>query len=287
MKRIPDRLGASRPRDKDFDPAIRATIPLAFRARFALCIAHSITVKPKGGSMRSRIAPLQAAWTTALCLAWIAHPAAAAPPVEVTTCGQVVVGKGTLTGDLDCSGSPDAAVRLENGSQLDLAGFTITADVTGVQCKAGCRVNGPGTIRRVIAGEDHTVGVFGHQGTRVQGGVSLDGWRLGAFALGSLRIDDVAVTGSVIGAIGAPIRVTRSTFTGNEVGVAGSSGTKDGVHYTFFAVRIADSTFADNDIDITAYRRPKVRDVSCTTSAHRTIPATPYSGGDEWEICTP
>lgn len=237
--------------------------------------------------MRTRIAPLHAAWITALCLVSIAHPAAAAPPVEVTSCGQVVVGKGFLGGDLDCSGFPDAAVRLENGSALELRGFTITADVTGVQCKAGCRVKGPGTIRRILADEAHTVGVFGHQGTRVQGGVSLEGWRLGAFVLGSLRVDDVTVTGSVIGAIGAPIRVSHSTFTGNEIGVAGAEGTKDGVHYTFFAVRIAESSFADNDIDITAYRRPKVRDVACTTSAHRTIPATPYSGGDEWGICTP
>jgi hypothetical protein len=237
--------------------------------------------------MRSRNAPLHAAWTTALCLVWIAQPAAAAPPTEVTSCGQVVVGNGFLSGDLDCSGSADAAVRLENGARLSLGGFTITADVTGVQCKAGCRVIGPGTIRRVIVGDAHTVGVFGHQGTRVEGGVSIEGWRHGILVLGSARVDDATISGSVFGAIGAPIRVTGSTFSGNEVGVAGSEGTKDGVHYTFFGVRIAESSFSDNDIDITSYRRPKVRDVACTTSAHRTIPATPYSGGDEWEICTP
>ena len=77
-------------------------------------------------------------------------------------------------------------------------------------------------------------------------------------------------------------------ITGNGVaGVRAYEGTKDGVHYLFYACKIKGTSFSGNDLDIQSYRRPVVRNSSCTTSDQLTIPNTPYGGGDEWGVCTP
>jgi hypothetical protein len=47
---------------------------------------------------------------------------------------------------------------------------------------------------------------------------------------------------------------------------------------------LAGFTLTANDI-IESYREPVVRGSSCTTTYHLTIPDTPYSGGDEWDVC--
>lgn len=61
----------------------------------------------------------------------------------VTTCGQAVSGDAMLTGDLDCSAGPDPALDLASGSRLDLAGFTLTGNMTAIQCELGpCRITG-------------------------------------------------------------------------------------------------------------------------------------------------
>ena len=85
--------------------------------------------------------------------------------------------------------------------------------------------------------------------------------------------------------IGAPVRATDSTFTNNQYGTYASEGTKDGIHYKFWSSRIRRCTFSGNTVDVAGYKRPTVRDSACTTSDMLTIPLTPFSGGDEWDVC--
>jgi hypothetical protein len=225
-------------------------------------------------------------FTAAIALAVLAREVRAASE-SVTTCGQVVARDGVLAADLDCSSGTGAAVTLQRGARLHLGGFTITGNEIGVLCGGpACKIYGPGTIRRTVADPNtETYGVFGQQNTRVQDGVTLENWRRGVLVLGSARLNNVSISGSVIGALGAPIKVMGSTFTGNQHAVRGSEGTKDGVHYTFWSCRVRETTFTGNGIDIACYRFPRVSDTNCTTSWHTTIPDTPFSGGDEWGVC--
>jgi hypothetical protein len=62
----------------------------------------------------------------------------------ITTCGQEVSGGGTLTGDLDCTGTDDDAL-LVHGGTIALNGFTITGG-RGIFCDGPCKVIGPGTV---------------------------------------------------------------------------------------------------------------------------------------------
>ena len=237
--------------------------------------------------MRTENSPRFLGFSAAIALAVLCQEVRAAAPETVTTCGQVVARAGILAADLDCSSGTGPAVVLQRSARLNLAGFTITGNEIGVQCGGpSCKVFGPGTIRRTVADPfTETYGVYGQQGTRVQDGVILENWRRGVLVLGSAKLIGVSISGSVIGAIGAPIRVLGSSFTNNEHAVRGSEGTKDGVHYTFGGCRVRESTFAGNDVDIACYRAPRVTDTDCTTSWHTTIPDTPFSGGDEWGVC--
>src|SRR5262249_18031214 len=96
-------------------------------------------------------------------LVLLTRPAAAG---EITECRQVVprgVG-GELRRDLDCAAAPLGAVgregvRLERGDTLEMNGFAIRGDGTGVGIGcfgAGphhrCEVNGPGTVSGFEAG---------------------------------------------------------------------------------------------------------------------------------------
>src|SRR5262245_5264269 len=92
-----------------------------------------------------------------------------ATPEPVTTCGQTVERSGILTADLDCSATAGPAVTLSPGARLDLAGFTLTATDTGVQCSVGrCKVYGPGTVRRPTYENTTNRGVLGLGSTRLR-----------------------------------------------------------------------------------------------------------------------
>ncbi len=94
----------------------------------------------------------------------------AAPPVPVTTCGQVVTGAGALAGDLDCSGHAGHAVHLTG--RLLLGGFTLTGNPAFdvVRCVSGsCAVIGPGTV---TGGQD---GIRSDRGARVQANAIVTG----------------------------------------------------------------------------------------------------------------
>lgn len=223
----------------------------------------------------------------------LAQPAAAAKSVDVTTCGQVVPRGtiGVLTADLDCSMTMDEAVRLSPGAKLRLSGFTLTADHIGVLCApvGVCRILGPGTIRRTTLDTSPTpenYAVFSGRGVDLRDGVTLENWQLGVFSGGVTVLKDVAIKSCVNGAIGWPARAIDSTFTDNTYALIGAGGTSPGGTFRFGGVIVKRSTFSGNLVDLASYRRPTVRDTSCSTSWHLTQPPTPFSGGDDWQVCS-
>lgn len=222
----------------------------------------------------------------------LARPAAAGKLVDVTACGQVVPkGKiGVLTGDLDCSSTAVEGVRLSPGAKLRLSGFTLTASRVGVLCDpvGVCRIFGPGTIRRPTldtspAPENYAV--FSGRGAELRDGVTLENWQLGVWGGGVTILKGIVINSCINGADGWPIRVVGSTFTGNRYAIIGGAGTSPGGQFSFSAPRIFDSTFSGNLVDIASYARPTVRRTSCSTSWHTTRPPTPFSGGDDWQVC--
>jgi len=229
----------------------------------------------------------------ALLTLLLAQPAAAAKLVDVTACGQVVPKRtiGVLTGDLDCSSSDVEAVRLLNGAKLRLSGFTLTANRIGVLCEnvAVCRVSGPGTIRRLAVDPSPELGnyaVFSGRAVELRDGVTLENWQLGVFSGGVTILKDVVINGCVNGAIGWPVRAIDSTFSGNQYALIGAAGTSPGGQFSFGRVRVKDSTFSGNLVDLSSYGRPTLSGTTCSTSWRLTRPSTPFSGGDDWQVCS-
>ena len=177
--------------------------------------------------------------------------------------------------------------------KLALAGFTLTGNEIGVACDVGtCQVRGPGTIRRVaydpmLNFNERGYGIRAFRSVRVRG-VTFQHWNQGVRAFDSVVVRDSIVQDGGWGVVGGPVTVLDSTITGNALaGARAYEGTKDGVHYLFYALKVKGSTLSGNGVDIESYRRPVVRGTSCTTSNQQTVPDTPYGGGDEWGVCTP
>jgi hypothetical protein len=78
-----------------------------------------------------------------IIVAWALPVVARAQPL---TCGQVVSTDAILTGDLDCSGFPEALI-LSGEVQLELAGFSLSGAPVG--CDDKCTIKGPGTVNGV------------------------------------------------------------------------------------------------------------------------------------------
>lgn len=218
---------------------------------------------------------------------WIGTVPAATVPV--TTCGQVVAGTGALAADLDCSATTGAAVTLGPGARLQLAGFTLTGNETGVQCDVGaCRIDGPGTIRRPTYVAGNFRGVVGLLRLRIAN-VVLENWPIALYVLGPIQAKGCTIRDGGWGVLGERTTIVDSTFSNNVIGVHGSEGTPSGpgfgIKYIFWGVRIRHSTFTANGIDVASYKRPVVRDTTCTTSDLLTLAGEPFGGGDEWGIC--
>lgn len=138
-----------------------------------------------------------------------------AGPVEVTTCGQVVEGRGVLVGDLDCShGTEGAQVVLLTG-RLDLNGYTITSPDQrhAVHCLGNCTVKGPGTL----TGAGH--GVLGRRTTKIKN-VTITGMfgavdQTTTLGKGRLLISRSMLTDNVYGVSSkAPMRLHETTIAG-------------------------------------------------------------------------
>jgi hypothetical protein len=72
---------------------------------------------------------------------------AAADPVPITTCGETDETNVYLPADLDCSSSPTHGIDFRHHAHLNLNGFSVrNANIYGIQCGAGCVIEGPGGI---------------------------------------------------------------------------------------------------------------------------------------------
>jgi len=212
-----------------------------------------------------------------------------AAPVPVTSCGQTVSGVGVLTADLDCSATTGPAVKLKRGAHLELGSFTLTATDTGVLCDTGrCTVTGPGTIRRPSYAAVPSHGVSAYYNLKIVD-VVLENWSIGLYVLGPLLVKGCTVRDGGWGTLAEHTTILDSSFSNNAIGVRGSEGTPSGpgfgIRYIFWPVLVRRSTLTGNTIDIASYRRPVMRDSSCTTSDHLTLANEPFNGGDEWEVC--
>ena len=169
--------------------------------------------------------------------------------ISVTTCGQTVSGRASLTGDLDCTGLPDPGVRLTSNSTLDLAGFTLSGgDGDGVECEGVCKiissepggtiadflghgvvsqgsVKGAGRIRvgKSIVRDNGGHGVFVNE---AEGNitVSLSDIRTnggaGIITPDRMRVGRSVVSGNALeGAYGDTLKVNKSLFELNGTGI--------------------------------------------------------------------
>jgi hypothetical protein len=213
-----------------------------------------------------------------------------AAPVPVTSCGQKVNGAGVLTGDLDCSAAAGPAVILGSNSRLNLAGFTVLGNEVGVQCAvASCTITGPGTIRRAALPAAQQPGILGLYSARVFG-VVLENWPIAIEVLGATNVRGCTIRDSGIGVIGEQTRIADSSFSNDGIAVHGNAGTPSGPRfgqkYIFWGVHLLRSSFTGNGIDIASYKRPVVRDSTCTTSDVLHVVPDPFNGGDEWGVCS-
>lgn len=182
--------------------------------------------------MRTRTIPSLTV-ATALAVFAAAHPAAAAP-VPVTVCGQVVNGTGILVADLDCSATADDTVKLRG--RLLLGGFALTGNPAFdvVRCvTGGCVVSGPGTV---TGGMD---GVRSDRGARVDKGATISG-----NAGDGVRTDSSArVIDATVSSNGGDGVRSKSTATILRSTVSGNDG--DGVR-TDLTANVKDSTVSSN-----------------------------------------
>ena len=166
-------------------------------------------------------------------------PAAAA---TLDACGQTLSGALTLSADLDC---PDTfGVWIQGGGTLDLAGFTLTAQL-GVTCRGEIA---PCLVVSSVPG-DMIVGVGGKSGAH-----GIDAWS-------SLRVEHVTVSGFGGHGVNSHGRVTieGSVVTNNQTRGVFAGGD----------IRISNSTVSDNGgpgLDTNAMQKIAVSDPTISGS---------------------
>jgi hypothetical protein len=231
---------------------------------------------------------------TAWLVVLLTSAAASAATVPVTTCGQVVIGRGELVGDLDCGlygGTAAVTVR----GRLDLNGFTITgnAGLNAVSCVVKCNVRGPGLITGANAGVStewpngakirvRDVTIDGNTGAAVDGStvsvkdsvITNNGTAnppvsfpfTGGVSGGRVKILDSALTNNFnFGVRGSKVRLIRSTATGN--------GTNPGC-----LANIPNWGCAD----VAGFEIPRVR-ASSTCGTSRRLAFAPFNSS--WGVC--
>ena len=252
-------------------------------------------------------------WVALIVLAAPLAPSAAAA-IDIVACRQVVpAGQvGRLLRDLDCraqSSFPFSAegVRLEGGATLDLNGFAIRGDGSGVgvMCAPGrrrapCRVKGPGEISGFWAG------VNGGGCRLVMKRVLVRGNTNGVYAPldCDLRGDHLDVEDNLGDGIWvARLRGRTLAVRGNggrgvvtsriaARGLAATDNALEGVRQSTTRGRfgrLVDSTVIGNDaagagLDIAAAGRLRLRGVRCRRSARLRYPAVVDSIDDVPEI---
>jgi hypothetical protein len=222
---------------------------------------------------------------SSLAVASFAMPVRGAP-IPVSACGTVVIGRGELVADLDCSAYPGSAVVLVGRSRLLLNGFSISAntsmqgqDVAAIQCVwsspgrvESCKIRGPGTltggtigidgglkpsVSDVIVAGAGTVGVLGGKlvmrRSVIQGNgalaVQYDG---GGVRAASVSLRDCDVSGNARNGVwsnGGRLRLVRSSVTGNGVDAGCESE-------------------PNLCADLVSYETPRLMESICGTSTH-------------------
>jgi len=216
--------------------------------------------------------------------------------VDVTECGQVIAAgqTGVLRQNLTCGNRPTwpfspEGVRLAPGAKLDLDGFSIEGNGSGVgvYCEGGrraCTIKGPGEVRAFYAGvncggcrivardatfSDNVNGIYAPLSGTLQAKrvVASDNTEMGIWTH-RLRVVDVEAN-----------RNGLSGVTGNESlslrGVEAVDNGDEGVRCLGFEcgkTEIANSTITGNDAagdgyDIASTGRVKLRNVTCSRSA--------------------
>lgn len=226
---------------------------------------------------------------------------------EVTACGQVVDGSGVLSGDLDCSSSPDPAVVLQRMGSLDLGGFQLKSGGIAVSCEGNCRIMGPGTIRAAFEGVDglgerctvrvSNVTIVG-QGDPLSTALAVSGCRL--------RLTNSSISGFPRATICNRARITDSTLTGitgtfsgveTGAGVLLTRSTISGFGYNGVFSRSAvltDSSVAGNGAhpicgvlqactDLNTVRPSRLHGTSTCGTSHDQLSGFP---GTSWGVCS-
>jgi len=236
--------------------------------------------------MPAPLRPIRFLVALALTLAGtpLAHAAQSAPPVDITTCGQVVTGAARLVSDLDCStyeGLPYLpAVTLANHGSLDLNGHTIVAGngrgavLCGLTCKDGVNFcAGDCTVSNGAIAVPTTSAVLGRNVTVRNMTIRVNTY--GVTAKRRLTIMDSTIGGSdYIEAEGRWIKIYRSTLTGP--GLAGISTAPRNS-----SVKLFDTTVTGHQCDLSTWRLPRLHDSTCTTSC-----GDARDGSGTWGICT-
>jgi len=213
-----------------------------------------------------------------------ANAAQPAPPVDVTTCGQVVTGAGRLVADLDCTGqaglSMSAAIMVRHHGSLDLDGHTLIAGpgaaavACGALCKDGvnycegdCTIYG-GTITVPTA-----TGILGRNVMLHDVTVTVNTW--GVIASRKLTIMDSTIGGSdYVEVEGRWIKIYRSTLIGS--GLAGISTAPRNS-----SLKLFESTVSGHQCDLSTWRLPRLHDSSCASSC-----GGGHDGLGPWGVCT-
>ncbi len=227
---------------------------------------------------------------TCLTITVLVLPRSSTAQVAVTTCGQVVEGAGYLTGNLDCTGFTAApfAVLVHPKGSLDLRGFAVIGAQDGVDCGSilvdavgqenlhiygRCDVSN-GTIRGAAIGL--TVESLQASNLAVTDN-ALEGV-LGINRAKATLVDSIVSGNGTCGVSANSVKVFTSSITGNEGGglcsrrvrMFNSSATGNG---------LAPDCTRGPCVDVSATRRPHLRDSTCDRSGGNQHPP------GNWHVC--
>jgi hypothetical protein len=218
---------------------------------------------------------------TATALAWltlVALPvAAAAGPVEVNTCGQVVEKDGFLAADLDCSTYGSAAIVLAaRHARLDLRGFTLFAGNTpgttvGVLCGQLCEIVSDPAGGKIIAATDvFTRGIYGVNRAIVRD-VEIRNFEDAIYVHQVKASNVILADNSNLGIAADLVRIVGSTISGNAYGGVGAQ-TVGGMEPAK-RVHVVDSVVTGNGESGVRSIRAVIRGSTVTANGHYGVKA--------------
>ena len=219
-----------------------------YRISQGRCAAMTTSRMVKGKGFSSALGPMcsrsRLGGVLSAAMVLVLMPKFTIAAVPVIACGQVVIGGGYLTGDLDCSATNDVAVRLD-GRSLDLRGFTLhgsTSFISAIVCTRSCKVHstepggivsgggisgapeGGGSVRLRVSNVivDSPPGTAGGVETSkgnvmIEDSVISNSGGTGVFASRTVSISNSSVSGhGGVGVYGDRVKVKNSSIIGNQ-----------------------------------------------------------------------